>query len=131
MDTRAERRAAAADPAARGAQPDKYHQAAIFYFGYGVFYLTRVTAIGIDSGWNMHGYPRWLAWILIPLGGLITIAFPLLIWRGVRWFTIALAIVVFIRAAYLFGQSNTQFFLGPFLVTAATAWMLARAAWDL
>jgi hypothetical protein len=109
----------------------KYHQAAVFYFGYGIFYLSRIIALGLRSDWNMHGYPRILAWIMIPVGLLITIAFPFFIWRQVRWFTVALAIVVFIRSVYLFAQPNTDFFMGPFLVSAAAAWMLARAAWDL
>ena len=71
----------------------KYHQAAVFYFGYGIFYLSRIIALGLRSDWNMHGYPRILAWIMIPVGLLITIAFPFFIWRQVRWFTVALAIV--------------------------------------
>ena len=79
----------------------------------------------------MHGYPQWVAWILIPVGALITIAFPYLIWRQVRWFTMVLAVLVFIRAVYLFVQPEVGFYLGPFVVSAATAWMLTRAAWDL
>ncbi len=117
--------------AAERARTRKYHQAAIVYFGYGVLYLARVVAMGERSGWNLHGYSPIYAWILLPLGLAITIGFPILIWRGVRWFTMALAIVVFIRAVYLFIQANVAFFLGPFLVAAITAWMLARAAWDL
>ncbi len=113
------------------ARERKYHQAAVFYFAYGVLYLTRVVALGVRSDWNLHGYPKSVAWVLLPVGLIITLAFPFFIWRQVRWFTIALAIVVFIRTAYLFGQANVEFFLGPFLVSAAAAWMLARAAWDL
>ena len=109
----------------------KYRQAAVCYFGYGVLYLARIVALGVRSGWNLHGYPRAVAWIFLPLGLLITIAFPYFIWRQVRWFTMALAVVVFIRAAYLFAQSNTGFFLAAFFVAAVTAWLLARAAWDL
>ncbi len=117
--------------AADRAQTRKYQQAAIVYFGYGVLYLARVVALGERSGWNLHGYSPLYAWILLPLGLAITIGFPILIWRQIRWFTMALAIVVFIRAVYLFIQANVDFFLGPFLVAAVTAWMLARAAWDL
>jgi hypothetical protein len=109
----------------------KYRQAAVCYFGYGVLYLARIVALGVRSGWNLHGYPRAVAWIFLPLGLLITLAFPYFIWRQVRWFTMALAIVVFIRAVYLFSQSNTGFFLAAFFVSAVTAWLLARAAWDL
>lgn len=112
-------------------QARKYQQAAVVYFGYGVLYLARVVSMGMRSGWNLHGYSPVLAWILLPVGLLITLAFPYFIWRGVRWFTMALAIVVFVRAVYLFIQANVDFFFGPFVVTAVTAWMLARAAWDL
>jgi hypothetical protein len=109
----------------------KYHGAAVFYFGYGVYYLARIIALGRRSDWNLHGFSPALAWGLIFVGILITVAFPYFIWRQVRWFTVALAIVVFLRSVYLFSQGNVDFFLAPFLVTAAAAWMLARAAWDL
>jgi hypothetical protein len=109
----------------------KYHQAAVVYFAYGMLYFTRVFALGLRSDWNLHGYPKAAAWVALPLGLIITLVFPYFIWRRVRWFTIALAIVVFLRAIYLFSQSNVDFFMGPFLVTAVAAWMLARAAWDL
>ncbi len=109
----------------------KYRQAALVYLGYGVLYLARVVAMGARSGWNLHGYPTWVAWVFLPLGLAITVAFPYFIWRQVRWFTIALAIVVFARSVYLFAQPNTDVFLGPFLVSAVATWMLARAAWDL
>lgn len=117
--------------ATAGERALKYRQAAVLYFAYGVLYLSKVVVMGRESGWNMHGYPRWVAWIFIPVGAIITIAFPYFIWRQVRWFTMVLAAVVFIRAVYLFVQPEVGFYLGPFLVAAATAWMLARAAWDL
>ncbi len=109
----------------------KYHQAALVYFAYGVLYLARVIALGERSGWNLHGYSPIYAWILLPVGLAITIGFPILIWRQIRWFTMALALVVFVRSVYLFIQANVDFFIGPFFVAAVTAWMLARAAWDL
>ncbi len=123
--------AAVPEAAAERLRTRKYQQAAIVYFCYGVLYLARVVAMGDRSGWNLHGYSPMYAWILLPLGLAITVGFPLLIWRQIRWFTMALAIVVFIRTVYLFIQANVDFFLGPFLVAAVTAWMLARAAWDL
>lgn len=109
----------------------KYHQAAVIYFGYGVLYLAKVVTMGQASGWNMHRYPAWVGWIFISLGALITISFPYFIWRGVRWLTMVLAIAVFARTVYVFVQPEIGFYLGPFLVAAVTAWMLARAAWDL
>lgn len=109
----------------------KYHQAAVLYFAYGVLYLAKVVTLGASSGWNMHGYSRLTAWILIPVGALITVIFPYFIWRRVRWFTAALAVLVFARSVYLFVRPEVGFFMGPFLVAAVTAWMLARAAWDL
>lgn len=109
----------------------KYRQAAVLYFAYGVLYLARVVTLGARSGWDMHGYPRAVAWVLIPVGAVITVVFPYFIWRQVRWFTAVLSLFVFARAVYVFVQPNVGFFLGPFLVAAVTAWMLARAAWDL
>jgi len=109
----------------------KYHQAAVIYFAYGVLYLSKVVALGETSGWSMHDYPSWVGWIFIALGALITIAFPYFIWRQVRWFTMVLAVAVFARTVYVFVQPEVGFYLGPFLVAAVTAWMLARAAWDL
>jgi hypothetical protein len=109
----------------------KYRQAAVLYFAYGVLYLSKVVMMGKQSGWNMHGYPSWVAWIFIPVGAIVTLSFPYFIWRQVRWFTMILAVVVFMRAVYLFAKPEVGFYLGPFLVTAAAAWMLARAAWDL
>ncbi len=109
----------------------KYRQAAIIYFAYGVYYLAGVIGLGRRSGWVMHGYNPIFAWVLIPVGALITIAFPIFVWRQVRWFTCALAIVVFARSVYLFSQLTLPSFLGPFIVAAVAAWMLARAGWDL
>lgn len=109
----------------------KYRQAAIVYFGYGVLYMARILALGTRSDWNLHGYSPVVAGLFIFLGAVIAIGFPYIVWRQVRWFTIALAIAVFLRSVYLFSQANDAFFLGPFLVASVTAWMLARAAWDL
>jgi hypothetical protein len=117
--------------AERSSRARKYRQAAVLYFAYGVFYLARVIALGERSAWNLHGYPRALGWVMLGVGAVITVTFPIFIWRGVRWFTLALAVVVFVRSVYVFVQPNVAFFLGPFLVTAVTAWALARAAWDL
>lgn len=129
-DTEVDIRSAAPPDGGRAGER-KYHQAAVVYFAYGVLYFTRFLALGLRSGWNVHGYPKIVAWGALPLGLIFTLVFPYFIWRRVRWFTMALAVVVFVRAAYLFTQSNTDFFMGPFLVTAVAAWMLARAAWDL
>ena len=130
MDPARSLRCAIMESSEDAARARKYQQAAVFYFGYGALYLAKVTALGMRSDWNLHGYPPILAWVLLPVGLGITVAFPYLIWRQIRWFTIALAILVFVRTVYLFTQ-DLQFFLGPFIVAAATAWMLARAAWDL
>ena len=109
----------------------KYHQAAVLYFAHGVLYLAQVVALGVRSGWEMTNHPRAPVWIFLPLGALITVALPYFVWRQVRWLTAVLAALVFATAVYFFVQPNVGFFLGPFLVAAVTAWMLARAAWDL
>lgn len=110
----------------------KYRQAAVFYFGYGVFYLAGVLGQARQTGWRLHGLdPIWAA-IFLPLGAIVAVVFAYLVWREVTWFTRALAILVFIRAAWLFMDINIQpLFLGPFFIAAVTAWMLARAGWDL
>lgn len=129
-DTRVDVGSAASTDGDR-ARERKFHQAAVAYFAYGMLYFTRIFALGLRSDWNLHGYPKSAALVALPVGLIITVVFPYFIWRSVRWFTMALAIVVFLRAVYLFSQSNVDFFMGPFFVTAVAAWMLARAAWDL
>lgn len=110
----------------------KYRQAAVFYFGYGVLYLAGVLGQGRQTGWRLHGLdPIWAA-IFLPLGALVAVGFAYLVWREITWFTRALAILVFARAAWLFMDISIQpLFLGPFFVAVATAWMLTRAGWDL
>ncbi len=109
----------------------KYRQAAVVYFAYGVYYLAGVIGLGRRSGWTLHGYGPITAGLFIAVGTAITIAFPFFVWRQVRWFTRALAIVVFARSAYLFTELTLPSFLGPFLVAVAAAWVLTRAGWDL
>ncbi len=110
----------------------KYHQAAVFYFGYGVFYTAGVLGQGRQTSWNLHGLPPVFALIFIPIGIAIAIGFAYLIWRQIQLFTRVLAVLVLARAAWLFMDINLQpLFLGPFFIAAATAWMLARAGWDL
>ncbi len=109
----------------------KYHQAAVVYFAYGVYYLSGIVGLGRRSGWTLHGYSPVWALVLIPIGAVITLVFPYFIWKQVRWFTRALAIIVFLRSVYLFSQLGAPAFLGPFMVAAAAAWMLTRAGWGL
>lgn len=108
----------------------RYRQAALVYFAYGVYYLAGIIGLGWRSGWVMHGYSPIFAWVLVPIGALITVGFPIVIWRGVRWFTRALAIVVFARSVYLFTQMTIPSFSSPFIVAAVAAWMLTRAGWQ-
>jgi hypothetical protein len=115
-----------------GARRRKYRQAAVFYFGYGVLYVAGVLGLARRTGWWLHGLrPIW-TFVFLPLGAAIAVVFAILVARQIRWFTRLLAVLVLGRAAFLFMEIHVQpVMVGPALVAAATAWMLARAGWDL
>jgi len=125
----------------------RYKQAALTYLLYGLIYLggalyAAETGIALRA---MEGSSRW--WFLA--GAIVTIAFPILIYKQFKWFTRAVVFLLLIRVAGL-----VKVILGPeaskavplpwggemplvvgvigFMLVALTACiMLARAAWDL
>ncbi len=126
---------------------EKYRQAAIAYFIYGLIYLAGaiyVTQVGVAERAREVGAVGWFL-----LGGLFVIAFPWLIFKGFKWFTRALVLLLLIRIGGLMkviagpaggkpvpmpGGWEMPMAVGAaifLLVTAATCYMLARAAWDL
>jgi len=125
---------------------EKYRQAAIAYLIYGLIYLggaIYMAQVGVaDRG--MKGGAGWFL-----LGGLFIIAFPWLIFKGFKWFTRALVLLLLVRIGGLVkvitgpqawkavpmpGGWEMPMAVGAalfLLVAAVTCYMLARAAWDL
>ena len=119
---------------------EKYHQAAVTYFVYGLIYLTGAVYLAemelvARSGW---------AWFLIGL--VFVLVLPPLIWRGYKWFVRVLAGLVLLRIAGLIrviatdegatvllpGGIDLPMAAGAavFMVVAAvTCGMLIRAGW--
>lgn len=119
----------------------KYHQAAITYFIYGVLYLAGAVYLAqIDvvdrSGW---------AWFVV--GSIFVLGLPPLIWYEFKWVTRILALLVFVRVAGLIRTILTDdgttislpwsgtlpLPVGAFaflIIAALTGAMLVRAGWD-
>lgn len=120
---------------------EKYHQAAITYFIYGLLYLAGAVYLArmdvVDrSGW---------AWFLV--GSIFVLGLPPLIWYGFKWVTRILALLVFVRVAGLIRTIITDdgttialpwsgtlpIRIGAFaflIIAAVTGAMLARAGWE-
>jgi hypothetical protein len=138
------------------ARETKFRQAAWTYFGYGLVYLAGaayLTAIGLGARGGVRPRGAWLALFTLTVGALFVGLFPWLILRGARhrgylWFTRCLAFFLGIRvlgvlqvawaptvpAVPLPGGGSVSMALGATvfaLVALGTAYMLARAAWDL
>ncbi len=129
------------------AQTEKYRQAAITYFVYGLIYLIGAIIIA-QSGISSKTARPDSGLIYFITGGLFVILIPLAIWKGFKWFTRIIAIFIVYRL-YEIGRlvfrdgdklvpvTDTfaiTYFQGGivFLVIAAfTGYMLARAGWDL
>lgn len=128
------------------AREEKFRHAAIAYGIYGLLYL--VGAIYLAG---TGGSPRALqsgAWVWFAIGGLIVFLFPYLLWRGFTWFARLLVFLMAYRAWELLKLAvapRTEAVALPwggslpmaygaaafFLVTIATAALVARAAWNL
>lgn len=119
----------------------KYHQAAITYLVYGLIYWLGGLYL-IEIGVSRQDGMLWLI-----IGAAFVLVFPPLIWKGYKWFTRVLAILVGVRIIGLArviagdeGQTVTLPWNATvpqvvgayiFLVIAAVAcFMLARAGWS-
>mgnify|MGYP003577152112 CR=1 FL=1 len=120
----------------------KYHQAAIVYLIYGIIYL--VGALHLASvGAGPRGGAFWFI-----LGGLMALIFPLLVWKGFKWFTRILAVFVAVRVLGLIrivldttGEGVLMPWGGTFpvrlgavlflIIAGAACFMLIRAGWDV
>ena len=109
----------------------KYRQAALTYFLYGLVYLTARAAGG-------------LGFYLV--GALLAVVFPVLVWKEFKWFTRVLAVLVLVRVGGLahliwtddgrqvplVGEATIPQAVGAgvfLLVAVVTFGMLVRAGW--
>ena len=124
------------DPLAR-----KYKQAAIGYLVYGVIYLAGAIYLGrIGKG------PEGAVWWFL-IGAAMAFGFPYLIWKGFKWVTRILTVLVLVRVIGLLriavrpgtepvplpwgGEIATSHGAIVFMLVALTACvLLARAGWQ-
>lgn len=114
------------------------------YLVYGLVYLAGAVYIA-EVGLSERA-ASGLVWFLI--GALFVLVFPVLIWKGYKWFTRILAVLVLVRiiglVRILFDDAGEvvpmpwgtglpmAYGAAVFLLIAAvTCFMLARAGWDL
>ena len=127
-------------------QEQKYHQAAITYLIYGIIYLSGaiyLAKVGVAERTMSPGGGIW--WFIF--GAILILIFPPLIWKGFKWFTRILAVLVVIRIIGIvrviindagmmvptpWGSELSMLYGAvAFLIIAAVAcFMLARAGWD-
>ena len=125
----------------------KYQQAAITYFIYGIIYLIGAIYIA-QAGLTEKTAGPYGGFFYFALGGLFVIVIPVLIWKGFKWFTRILALFMIYRIYGLItvilkddgklvplpGGMEISFQTGGiiFVIAAAvTCLMLIRAGWDL
>ncbi len=126
---------------------EKFRQAALSYFCYGCLYLAGAVYV-VSTGITGRALTARAGIIWFVAGAMLIILFPWLISKGYVWFTRLLAVLVLFRAVgvarvmikptipavplpggmELSMRAGAAFFL---LITLGTAYMLARAAWDL
>lgn len=122
-------------------QARKYNQAAVGYLVYGLIYLAGAIHLGrIGKG------PDGSVWWYL-LGAAIAFGFPYLIWKRLKWFTRALAVLVLVRVIGLVriaAQAESDAVPLPWggeivtwqgtvvfmLVAVVTCILLARAGWQ-
>jgi hypothetical protein len=126
---------------------EKFRQAALSYLAYGCLYLAGALYLaGVGVGGRTARPGSGLVWFV--LGGILVVLVPWLINKGYVWFTRLLVLLVLFRAVGLVrvmlrpaipivplpGGVELPMSAGAFaflLVTLGTAYMLARAGWDL
>ena len=102
------------------------------YLLYGVVYLAGAIArLSPERQVSINGIP-W--WVFYALGVLVLIAFPILIWRGYKWFTRILLLGPALKAVTLISRElrmeSIDLYNGLFAATAiAAALAMARASW--
>jgi hypothetical protein len=125
----------------------RYKHAALAYLIYGLIYLggaIYVAQVGIAARAMASGS---FIWFLV--GAAITVGFPILIYKGFKWFTRVVVALLLIRIGGLikviFGPEASRPIpmpwggevplvigaIGFLVVTLMACIMLARAAWDL
>jgi hypothetical protein len=134
----------------------KFRQAAWTYFAYGIVYLVGavyLTAMGIGARGAERPGAGWLVLFTLTIGALFVALFPWLIARGARnrvylWFTRILTVFLLVRVAGVLqvawrpsvptvplpggGELSMSLGAAVFAVVALiTAFMVARAGWDL
>ena len=125
----------------------KYRFAAYAYLIYGVIYMTGAAHLGLTGASSRASMSN--SWLWYTIGAAFMIVFPLLINRGFKWFCRALVALMAYRIygliAIMTGPTAAELVALPLLgevskfagavlfaiVTAATAGVLTRAAWDL
>ena len=125
----------------------KYRLAAYAYLIYGVVYMTGATHLGLTGASSRASMDN--SWLWYTIGALFMLGFPLMINRGFKWFTRALVVLMAYRiyglVTIMAGPTAAELVALPLLgevskfagavlfaiITAATAGVLARAAWDL
>lgn len=119
----------------------KYHQAAVTYLVYGLIYWLGGLYL-IEIGVSRQDGTLWLL-----IGAAFVLVFPPLIWKGFKWFTRILAVLMGVRVIGLgrvimndAGQTirlpwNAEVaqVVGAYIflaIAAMTCFMLARAGWS-
>ncbi len=132
---------------AMATRQEKFRQAALSYLCYGCLYLAGAIYVAVTGivgrAMSLRSGVIWFG-----VGAILLILFPWLISKSYIWFTRLLVFLVFLRivgvarvvikptipAVPLPGGIEISMRAGAFfflLVTLGTAYMLARAAWDL
>ena len=73
-----------------------YQQAALAYFIYGLIYFAGALHLS-QQGLSGRGSMENSGWVWFAAGAVFVVGFPLIIMRGVRWFTLAVATFMMFR----------------------------------
>ena len=120
----------------------KYHQAALAYLVYGLLYLSGALYL-VSAGASERSGTVWFV-----VGAAMVVVIPILIWRGYKWFTRVMAVLLGVRVVGLIrvlldaaGETVPLPWGGDLprvygavvfmIVAAATCWMLVRAGWNV
>ena len=116
---------------------DPYKQAAIAYAIYGIVYLIgAILELEPERKVTFMGFVPW--WVFYVAGVAILASFPVVVWKGVRWFTLTLVFFTSGKAAWLCYLQGRRLSAGDptnaynwfFAVVAlVAAVMLFRAGW--